>query len=196
MSVILGFGQLQLAIGPPSSLQPGRCHSIYITGVQETTAPVRTIGHFLCIFQRNDYLGVSQAKLTLVQLQGCDNHALKSGILSTAPNPPSLQSLTIVSVFQTRFVNMRNQTGTPWPCAGVFGVTFAIRRIRSWSTRQSMVKLQRPGHLIPLSSGTSVLVLVTSTQVAADRQDSHYVCKMHSGCFPWYDCLHVRACRG
>ena len=35
-----------------------------------------------------------------------------------------------------------------------------------------MVQLQRPGHLIPLSSGTSVLVLVTSTQVAADRKVS------------------------
>ena len=39
-----------------------------------------------------------------------------------------------------------------------------------------MVQLQRPGHLIPLSSGTSVLVLVTSTQVAADRQDSLTTC--------------------
>ena len=58
-----------------------------VTGVQETMAPVRTIGHFLCIFQRNDYLGVSQAKLALVQLQGCDNHALKSGILSTGTKP-------------------------------------------------------------------------------------------------------------
>jgi hypothetical protein len=50
-------------------------------------APVRTIGHFLCTFQRNDYLGISQAKLTLVQLQGCDNHTLNSGILSTGTKP-------------------------------------------------------------------------------------------------------------
>ena len=58
-----------------------------VTGVQETMAPVRTIGHFLCTFQRNHYLGISQAKLTLVQLQGCDNHTLNSGILSTGTKP-------------------------------------------------------------------------------------------------------------
>jgi len=115
-----------------------------VTGVQETMAPVRTIGHFLCTFQRNDYLGISQAKLTLVQLQGCDNHTLNSGILSTGTKPTKpTEPYDRQCISNTVCVHVQPD-GNTWPCAGVFGVTFAIPRIRSWSTRQSMVQLQRP----------------------------------------------------